>query len=80
MQVPLLDLKGQYRPLRAEIETAIREVVNNVIGWSVAAALMGFLRDEKDEPRITGSKPPEGMPQVRLSSLSQTTTLSGEKA
>jgi dTDP-4-amino-4,6-dideoxygalactose transaminase len=26
MQVPLLDLKGQYAPLRAEIETAIREV------------------------------------------------------
>ncbi len=26
MQVPLLDLKGQYTPLRAEIETAIREV------------------------------------------------------
>src|SRR5262245_16426561 len=26
MQVPLLDLKGQYAPLRAEIEAAIREV------------------------------------------------------
>jgi dTDP-4-amino-4,6-dideoxygalactose transaminase len=26
MQVPLLDLKGQYAPLRAEIETAIRQV------------------------------------------------------
>jgi len=26
MQVPLLDLKGQYAPLRAEIESAIREV------------------------------------------------------
>jgi len=26
MQVPLLDLKGQYAPLRAEIETAIKEV------------------------------------------------------
>lgn len=26
MQVPLLDLKGQYGPLRAEIESAIREV------------------------------------------------------
>ena len=26
MQVPLLDLKGQYAPLRAEIETAIRQI------------------------------------------------------
>jgi hypothetical protein len=26
MQVPLLDLKGQYAPLRTEIEAAIREV------------------------------------------------------
>jgi dTDP-4-amino-4,6-dideoxygalactose transaminase len=29
MQVPLLDLKGQYEPLRAEIELAIREVCDS---------------------------------------------------
>ena len=29
MQVPLLDLKGQYAPLRAEIESAIREVCDS---------------------------------------------------
>ena len=29
MQVPLLDLKGQYAPLRAEIEAAIREVCDS---------------------------------------------------
>jgi dTDP-4-amino-4,6-dideoxygalactose transaminase len=39
MQVPLLDLKGQYAPLRAEIETAIREVCDEqrfVLGPRVA--------------------------------------------
>jgi dTDP-4-amino-4,6-dideoxygalactose transaminase len=39
MQVPLLDLKGQYRPLRAEIETAIREICDEqrfVLGPRVA--------------------------------------------
>jgi dTDP-4-amino-4,6-dideoxygalactose transaminase len=39
MQVPLLDLKGQYRPLRAEIEAAIREVCDEqrfVLGPRVA--------------------------------------------
>jgi dTDP-4-amino-4,6-dideoxygalactose transaminase len=39
MQVPLLDLKGQYLPLRAEIETAIREVCDEqrfVLGPRVA--------------------------------------------
>lgn len=39
MQVPLLDLKGQYRPLRAEIEAAIREVCDEqrfVLGPKVA--------------------------------------------
>jgi dTDP-4-amino-4,6-dideoxygalactose transaminase len=39
MQVPLLDLKGQYAPLRAEIETAIHEVCNEqrfVLGPRVA--------------------------------------------
>jgi len=39
MQVPLLDLKGQYAPLRAEIETAIREVCDEqrfVLGPQVA--------------------------------------------
>jgi dTDP-4-amino-4,6-dideoxygalactose transaminase len=39
MQVPLLDLKGQYAPLRAEIETAIQEVCNEqrfVLGPRVA--------------------------------------------
>src|SRR6185436_12943625 len=39
MQVPLLDLKGQYAPLRADIETAIREVCDEqrfVLGPRVA--------------------------------------------
>jgi len=39
MQVPLLDLKGQYAPLRAEIENAIREVCDEqrfVLGPRVA--------------------------------------------
>ena len=39
MQVPLLDLKGQYAPLRAEIETAIRQVCDEqrfVLGPRVA--------------------------------------------
>src|SRR5262245_58064985 len=39
MQVPLLDLKGQYAPLRAEIEAAIREVCDEqrfVLGPRVA--------------------------------------------
>src|SRR6187551_2177315 len=39
MQVPLLDLKGQYAPLRAEIETAIKEVCDEqrfVLGPKVA--------------------------------------------
>jgi dTDP-4-amino-4,6-dideoxygalactose transaminase len=39
MQVPLLDLKGQYAPLRAEIETAIREVCDSqwfILGPRVA--------------------------------------------
>ena len=39
MQVPLLDLKGQYAPLRVEIETAIREVCDEqrfVLGPRVA--------------------------------------------
>ncbi len=39
MQVPLLDLKGQYAPLRAEIETAIKEVCDEqrfVLGPRVA--------------------------------------------
>jgi dTDP-4-amino-4,6-dideoxygalactose transaminase len=39
MHVPLLDLKGQYAPLRAEIETAIREVCDEqrfVLGPRVA--------------------------------------------
>jgi dTDP-4-amino-4,6-dideoxygalactose transaminase len=39
MQVPLLDLKGQYAPLRLEIETAIREVCDEqrfVLGPRVA--------------------------------------------
>ena len=39
MQVPLLDLKGQYAPLRAEIETAIREVCDEqrfILGPRVA--------------------------------------------
>ena len=39
MQVPLLDLKGQYAPLRAEIESAIRDVCNEqrfVLGPRVA--------------------------------------------
>jgi dTDP-4-amino-4,6-dideoxygalactose transaminase len=39
MQVPLLDLKGQYRPLRAEIGTAIREICDEqrfVLGPRVA--------------------------------------------
>jgi dTDP-4-amino-4,6-dideoxygalactose transaminase len=39
MQVPLLDLKGQYVPLRAEIEAAIREVCDEqrfVLGPRVA--------------------------------------------
>ena len=39
MQVPLLDLKSQYAPLRAEIETAIREVCDEqrfVLGPRVA--------------------------------------------
>ncbi|HJR69803.1 MAG TPA: DegT/DnrJ/EryC1/StrS family aminotransferase, partial [Gammaproteobacteria bacterium] len=39
MQVPLLDLKGQYAPLRAEIEAAIREVCEEqrfVLGPRVA--------------------------------------------
>jgi len=39
MQVPLLDLKGQYRPLRAEIEAAIREICDEqrfVLGPRVA--------------------------------------------
>lgn len=39
MQVPLLDLKGQYAPLRAEIESAIREVCDEqrfVLGPRVA--------------------------------------------
>ena len=29
MKVPLLDLKGQYAPLRAEIEAVIREVCDS---------------------------------------------------
>jgi dTDP-4-amino-4,6-dideoxygalactose transaminase len=40
MQVPLLDLKGQYASLRSEIETAIREVCDEqrfVLGPRVAA-------------------------------------------
>lgn len=40
MQVPLLDLKLQYAPLRAEIEAAIREVCNEqrfILGPNVAA-------------------------------------------
>jgi dTDP-4-amino-4,6-dideoxygalactose transaminase len=40
MQVPLLDLKGQYAPLRAEIEAAIRQVCDEqrfVLGPNVAA-------------------------------------------
>jgi dTDP-4-amino-4,6-dideoxygalactose transaminase len=39
MQVPLLDLKGQYAPLRAEIEAAIRQVCDEqrfVLGPRVA--------------------------------------------
>jgi dTDP-4-amino-4,6-dideoxygalactose transaminase len=39
MQVPLLDLKGQYAPLRAEIEQALREVCDEqrfVLGPRVA--------------------------------------------
>ena len=39
MQVPLLDLKGQYAPLRTEIEAAIREVCDEqrfVLGPKVA--------------------------------------------
>ncbi len=39
MQVPLLDLKGQYAPLRAAIETAIREVCDSqrfILGPRVA--------------------------------------------
>jgi dTDP-4-amino-4,6-dideoxygalactose transaminase len=39
MQVPLLDLKGQYAPLRAEIERAIQQVCNEqrfVLGPNVA--------------------------------------------
>jgi dTDP-4-amino-4,6-dideoxygalactose transaminase len=39
MQVPLLDLKGQYAPLRTEIESAIREVCDEqrfVLGSRVA--------------------------------------------
>src|SRR6185295_12662184 len=39
MQVPLLDLKGQYAPLRAEIEQAIAQVCNEqrfVLGPKVA--------------------------------------------
>jgi dTDP-4-amino-4,6-dideoxygalactose transaminase len=39
MQVPLLDLKGQYAPLKAEIEAAIREVCDEqrfVLGPRVA--------------------------------------------
>ena len=39
MQVPLLDLKGQYAPLRAEIEAVIREVCDSqrfVLGPHVA--------------------------------------------
>jgi dTDP-4-amino-4,6-dideoxygalactose transaminase len=39
MQVPLLDLKGQYAPLRAEIEAAIKEVCDEqrfVLGPRVA--------------------------------------------
>jgi dTDP-4-amino-4,6-dideoxygalactose transaminase len=39
MQVPLLDLKGQYAPLRAEIERAIHQVCNEqrfVLGPNVA--------------------------------------------
>jgi dTDP-4-amino-4,6-dideoxygalactose transaminase len=40
MQVPLLDLKGQYAPLRADIEAAIREVCDEqrfVLGPRVSA-------------------------------------------
>ena len=40
MKVPLLDLKGQYAPLRAEIEAAIREVCDSqrfVLGPNVTA-------------------------------------------
>ncbi len=39
MQVPLLDLKGQYAPLRAQIERAIQQVCNEqrfVLGPNVA--------------------------------------------
>src|SRR5262245_58175258 len=39
MQVPLLDLKGQYAPLRAAIETAIRDVCDSqrfILGPRVA--------------------------------------------
>ena len=39
MQVPLLDLKGQYAPLRAEIETAIRQICDEqrfILGPKVA--------------------------------------------
>ena len=40
MKVPLLDLRGQYAPLRAEIEAAIRDVCDSqrfVLGPNVAA-------------------------------------------
>jgi hypothetical protein len=37
MQVPLLDLKGQYAPLRAEIEAAIRAVCDEHVSCSARA-------------------------------------------
>ena len=41
MQVPLLDLKGQYAPLRAEIEAAIRQICDEqrfILGPKVGAS------------------------------------------
>ena len=50
MQVPLLDLKGQYAPLRAEIEAAIKEVCDEQrfrLGPRVAELEAGVATDSQ---------------------------------